>query len=101
MYNNTNNTNNLPLQTFETISNASTNSNSCQITAQIKQGGNVIGYSLSNGQDVDLQTAVQMTKNNEIANVGVATNQGVEYLRSLPDNDESNNLSNLPTKSIE
>lgn len=97
--NSANTTNNLPLQTFQNISTA--NSNACQITAQIKQNGNVVGYSLSNGTDVDLATAVDLTKKNQIANVGVATNQGVEYLRSLPDNNSSNNLSNLPVKTIQ
>lgn len=89
--------NNLAMQSFETIPNA--NVNACEIVAQVKSSGDVTGYQLSNGQTVDLQTAVQMAKNREIKGVGVATNQGTEYLRSLPDNDASNNLGNLPTVS--
>lgn len=89
--------NNLAMQSFETIPNA--NPNACEIVAQVKSSGDVTGYQLSNGQMVDLQTAVQMAKNGEIKGVGVATNQGSEYLRSLPDNDPSNNLGNLPTVS--
>lgn len=90
-----NTNNNLPLQSFENI--PKPNSNACEILAQIKSSGDVTGYKLSNGQIVDLQSAVAMAKNGEIKGVGVATNQGKEYLRSLPDGNESNNLSNLPT----
>ena len=38
-----------------------------------------------------------MAKMGEIAGVAVATKKGNEYLRSLPDDDESNNLGNLPS----
>lgn len=89
--------NNLAMQSFETVPTA--NANACEIVAQVKSSGDVTGYQLSNGQMVDLQTAVQMAKNGEIKGVGVATNQGTEYLRSLPDNDPNNNLGNLPTVS--
>lgn len=88
---------NLAMQSFETIPNA--NANACEIVAQVKSSGDVTGYQLSNGQMVDLQTAVQMAKNGEIKGVGVATNQGTEYLRSLPDSNPNNNLGNLPTVS--
>ncbi len=93
-----NNTNNLPMQSFQNI--PTPNPNACEIIAQIKNAGDVTGYKLSNGQTVDMQTAVTMTKNGQIKGVGVATNQGSEYLRSLPDRNEANNLSNLPTESI-
>ena len=33
----------------------------------------------------------------EIAGVAVATNKGNDYLRSLPDESEQNNLGNLPS----
>ena len=36
-----------------------------------------------------------MAKMGEIAGVAVATNKGNEYLRSLPDDNENNNLGNL------
>ncbi len=90
-----NNTNNLPMQSFQNI--PSPRPNAYEIVAQIKTSGTVSGYKLSNGQMVDLQTAVQMTKDGAIQGVGVATNQGVEYLRSLPDATVANNLANLPT----
>ncbi len=92
-----NNTNNLPMQSFQNI--PTPNPNACEIVAQVKSSGDVTGYTLSNGQTVDLQTAVNMAKSGQIKGVGVATNQGTEYLRSLPDGNEANNLNNLPTES--
>ncbi len=92
-----NNTNNLPMQSFQNI--PQPNPTACEIVAQVKSSGDVTGYKLSNGQMVDLQTAVSMAKNGDLKGVGVATNQGKEYLRSLPDATEENNLSNLPTVS--
>jgi Protein of unknown function (DUF3892) len=39
-----------------------------------------------------------MAKSGEIAGVSVSiSRKGEEYLRSLPDQDENNNLSSLPT----
>ena len=37
-----------------------------------------------------------MAKMGEIAGVAVATRKGNEYLRSLPDENENNNLGNVP-----
>ncbi len=82
------------MNTFDTI--PTPNPNACTIVAQVKSGSTVTGYQLSNGQTVDMQQAISMAKNGEISGVGVATNQGTEYLRSLPDSNPSNNLSNLP-----
>lgn len=71
------------------------------ITGLIKQSGKVSGYQLSDGQKVDRKTGVEMAKNNKIKGVGVAVKKETEYLRALPDGDESNNLGNLPTVGIE
>ena len=38
-----------------------------------------------------------MTKSGKISGVVVAINKGNEYLRSLPDESEENNLGNLPS----
>ena len=40
-----------------------------------------------------------MAKNGEIKGVGIAHRNDSEYLKSLPDGDEGNNLSNLPSVS--
>ncbi len=73
------------------------NANACDIVAVQKSGSTVTGYQLSNGQVVDKQQAISMAKSGGIRGVGVATNQGTEYLRSLPDNTTSNNLDSLPS----
>ncbi len=89
--------NSLAMQSFQNI--PTPNPAACEIVAQVKTSGTVTGYQLSNGITVDMQTAVTMAKNGSIKGVGVATNQGTEYLRSLPDGNEANNLNNLPTAS--
>lgn len=71
------------------------------ITGLIKQSGKISGYQLSDGQKVSREQGVQMAKNNKIRGVGVANKKETEYLRSLPDGNEANNLSNLPTVGIE
>jgi hypothetical protein len=68
-----------------------------EIQALVKQSGKVTGYKLSNGKTVSKTDAVALAKAGEIKNVGVATRKGNEYLRALPDGNEGNNLSNLPS----
>lgn len=69
-----------------------------QITKLIKSGGEVVGYELESGLHVSVQQAVDMAKNNQLKHVGVSTSKdGSEYIRSLADGDESNNLGNLPS----
>lgn len=66
------------------------------IEAIIKKDNSITGYKLSGGDIISIQEGVNLAKNGKIAGVGVATNKGNEYLRSLADGTESNNLSNLP-----
>ena len=66
------------------------------ITKLIKHSGEVVGYELSNGQKVSKEEGIQMAKSGQISGVAVALNKGNEYLRSLPDENESNNLGSLP-----
>jgi len=73
------------------------NADALTITALKKDDGRVTGYQLSNGQVLDKDEAISLAKNGGIAGVGIATNGGNEYLKSLPDNSENNNLSHLPT----
>lgn len=68
-----------------------------KITALVKKGGKVTGYKLSNGEVVDKPTAVQMAKSGNISGVGIAHRKDTEYLKSIPDDSENNNLSSLPS----
>lgn len=72
------------------------------IAKLLKQGGDVVGYVLSDGEKISTQQAIQMAMNNELQHVGVSTSKaGTPYLRSLADGDESNNLSNLPSEVVD
>lgn len=72
--------------------------NAKQITKFIKQDNQVVGYVLSTGEKVSIEQAIQLAKQGMLEHVGVSTSKdGSEYIRSLPDDDESNNLSNLPS----
>lgn len=68
-----------------------------EITRLIKESGDVIGYELENQLKVTKSEGIQMAKMGEITGVAIATNKGNEYLRSLPDGKENNNLGNLPS----
>ena len=58
------------------------------ITALVKDGGKVVGYQLDNGETLSKDE-------------GVARRKDSEYLRSLPDGTDGNNLSHLPSVSAE
>ena len=68
-----------------------------QITALVKEGGRITGYQLSDGRVLDKEEGVQLARQGGIRGVGIATRNGTEYLKSLPDGSEANNLSNLPS----
>lgn len=67
------------------------------IVALVKDSGKVTGYQLSDGSTVTKEEGVELAKEGEINGVGVAHRNGQEYLKSLPDGTESNNLSSLPS----
>lgn len=69
------------------------------ITKLVKSSGDVVGYELSNGQRISKDEGISLAKEGGIAGVAVATRNGDEYLRTLPDGKEGNNLSSLPTVS--
>ncbi|GAB6168410.1 hypothetical protein JCM1393_08700 [Clostridium carnis] len=74
------------------------NSDAKSIKALIKHSGEVIGYELSSGERISKEQGVEMAKNGNISGVAVGVSKkGEEYLRSLPDQSEGNNLSALPT----
>ncbi|MEI6101076.1 MAG: DUF3892 domain-containing protein [Eubacteriales bacterium] len=66
------------------------------IVAITKRGGEITGYQLSGGRIISKREGIDMAKAGQIRGVGVADNRGEEYLRTLPDESEGNNLSNLP-----
>ncbi len=71
-----------------------------QIVGLVKQGGRVTGYKLSDDTIIEKSKAVSMAKNGGIKGVAIAHRGNKEYLKSIPDGSENNNLSNLPSVSI-
>lgn len=74
-------------------------SNAKEIVGLIKSSGRVSGYQLSDGSMVSKEEGVQMAKAGDIRGVGIAHRKDSEYLKSLPDGTENNNLGNLPSVS--
>ena len=68
-----------------------------EIVGLVKSGGKVTGYQLSDGTAVSKEEGVSMAKSGDIQGVGIAHRKDSEYLKSLPDGTENNNLSNLPS----
>ena len=75
--------------------------NAKRIVGLVKEGGRVTGYQLSDRSIVKKQQAVEMAKQGQIAGVGIAHRGDTEYLKSIPDGSENNNLGNLPSVSTE
>jgi hypothetical protein len=73
------------------------NSNAATITALVKDSGTVVGNQLSNGQTINKEQGVALARQGGIHGVGIAERDGTEYLKSVPDGTEVNNLSNLPS----
>lgn len=74
------------------------NSDAQNITSLIKHSGEVTGYVLGNGTRLSKEEGVTLAKAGGINGVAVGVSKkGEEYLRSLPDQSENNNLSSLPT----
>ena len=69
------------------------------ITGLVKKSGKVSGYQLSDNRIVSREEGVTLAKNGKIKGVGIAHNKDTEYLKSIPDDSEDNNLSSLPTVS--
>lgn len=70
-----------------------------EIVGLIKHSGRIDGYQLSDGSTVSKEEGVQMAKSGDIKGVGVAHRGDTEYLKSIPDGSEGNNLSSLPSVS--
>ena len=85
-------------QTLDQIPQASANAK--RIVGLVTDGGKITGYQLSDNTVVEKQQAVNMAKQGQIAGVGIAHRGDTEYLKSIPDSSENNNLGNLPSVSI-
>ena len=68
-----------------------------EIVGLVKNGGRINGYQLSDGSTVSKEEGVALARDGEIKGVGIAHRKDTEYLKSLPDGTESNNLGNLPS----
>ncbi len=71
--------------------------NAKEIIGLVKSSGKITGYRLSDGATVSREEGVSMAKAGDIKGVGVAHRKDTEYLKSLPDGTEENNLGNLPS----
>ena len=74
-------------------------SNAKRIVGLLKEGGKITGYQISDNTIVEKQQAVTMAKNGQIADVGIAHRGDTEYLKSIPNGNENDNLGNLPSVS--
>ena len=81
-------------QTLDQIPQA--NANAKRIVGLVKEGGRITGYQLSDNSIVKKQQAVGMAKQGQIAGVGIAHRGNTEYLKSIPDGSENNNLAIFP-----
>ncbi len=68
-----------------------------RIVGLVKKSGKVTGYKLSDQSIVEKARAVSMAKNGDIRGVGIAHRGDTEYLKSIPDGNDNNNLGNLPS----
>ena len=84
-------------QTFDQIPKADANAK--RIIGLVKENGRITGYQLSDQTFVEKQQAVDMARQDQIAGVGIAHRGDTQYLKSIPDGYENNNLSNLPSVS--
>lgn len=85
----------LPMMAMDEV--PTPNENAQRITALVKERGAIVGYQMENGSILTKEEALQSARQGGILGVGIAHNKGTEYLKSLPDDTESNNLDNLPS----
>ena len=79
------------------IMNPVPNKDAKAITGLVRKNGKIAGYELSDGRVLDKDAGVALAKQGGIRGVAIASRNGSEYLRSLPDGDERNNLGDLPS----
>ncbi len=93
-----NNQNNVK-NTLDQIPKADKNAKS--ITGLVKESGKITGYKLSDDTVVSKQQGVNMAKRGQISGVGIAHRGDTEYLKTVPNGSENDNLGNLPSISPE
>lgn len=91
------NGNELVKQTLDEIPDAKEGAK--KIVGLVKQNGRVTGYKLSDESFVDKSRAVEMARQGEIEGVGIAHRGDSEYLKTIPNENENDNLGNLPAVS--
>lgn len=79
------------------IMNPVPNKDARTITKLVRKNGKIAGYELSDGRVLSKREGVALAKQGGIRGVAIASRNGSEYLRSLPDGDETNNLGDLPS----
>lgn len=89
----------LAKQTLDQIPQAAPNAK--RIVGLMKKGGKITGYQLSDNTIATKQQAVNMAKQGQILGVGIAHRGDTEYLKSIPNGNENDNLGNLPSVSPE
>lgn len=82
------------------IMNPVPNKDAKSISKLIRNNGKITGYQLSDGTILSKSEGVALAKQGGIRGVAIASRNGSEYLRSLPDGSESNNLGDLPSTSV-
>ena len=90
---------NLVNNTLDQIPEAKNNAK--RIIGLVKESGRITGYQLSDNTVVSKQNAVNMAKQGQIAGVGIAHRGDTEYLKSIPNGTENDNLGNLPSVSLQ
>lgn len=83
------------------IMNPVPNKDAKSITRLVRKNGKISGYELSDGRVLTKHEGVALAKQGGIRGVAIASRNGSEYLRSLPDGNESNNLGDLPSASAQ
>ena len=83
------------------IMNPVPNKDAKSISKLIRNNGEISGYQLSDGTVLSKSEGVALAKQGGIRGVAIASRNGSEYLRSLPDGSESNNLGDLPSTSLQ
>ena len=75
------------------------NADAKHIIGLVKESGRITGYQLSDETFVSKPEAVSMARQGQIAGVGIAHRGETEYLKSIPNGTENDNLGNLPSVS--
>ena len=77
------------------------NKDAKSVVRLLRTNGKVSGYELSDGTRLTKSQGVALAKQGGIRGVAIASRNGSEYLRSLPDGTASNNLGDLSSSSQE